>query len=429
MNGGEVIARASKRCAASPVSGVRHFIWPQGERLGLDPERHEYRPTANAGKSLAARAPDWRPVPIRLIMAGRQRIADDVERLMTTMRVGSPFVRWFASIGLADRAAVGGKGASLGELDRAGLRVPPGFAVTTAAYERMLATLDRDGGIRARLAKLDAHDLPGIANACGDIRDRIERAALPTELRAAILDAYRELNGNERDVPVAVRSSATSEDRADADFAGLQDTYLWVRGAEGVVHSVRSCWASLFSVESVSYRLRLELREPHVAMGVVVQRMVHAHCSGVMRNGAAGDRSVITIEASWGLGSSLVSGEVTPDRFVVSKTSGEIVNRTVAEKLIQHLPDAIAGGVRQEPVPEHKRAVPCLTDDQIAELARVAQRVERHYGSAQDIEWAIAHGERGVYLLQSRPESAPTRQGTAAAPPRPPLIVTARKSS
>jgi phosphoenolpyruvate synthase/pyruvate phosphate dikinase len=334
---------------------------------------------------------------------------------MTTMRAGSPFARWFASIGLQDRPTVGGKGASLGELDRAGIRVPPGFVVTTAAFERMLAALDRDGAIRARIAALDANDLPGITNACKDIRARIELASLPTELRAAILDSYRELNGPEHDVPVAVRSSATSEDSAEASFAGLQDTYLWVRGAEGVAHAVRSCWASLYSVESVSYRLRLEIPENQVAMGVVVQRMVNSHCSGVMftRSPTTGDQSVVAIEGSWGLGSSIVSGEVTPDKFVVSKVTGEIVHRTVSDKLTQHLPDAIAGGVRHEPVPENMRSVPCLSDDQLAELAQVAKRVERHYGAAQDIEWAIAHGERGVYLLQSRPETVWARKSVA----------------
>jgi pyruvate,water dikinase len=326
---------------------------------------------------------------------------------MMTMRVGSPFVRWFASVGLGDRPAVGGKGASLGELDRAGIRVPPGFVVTTAAFERLLATQDQDGSIRERIAGLDPNDLPGVTNACNEIRERIELAPLPTELRAAIIEACRELNEAASDIPVAVRSSATSEDSADASFAGLQDTYLWVRGAEGVLHCVRSCWASLYSVESVSYRLRLKLPEQQVAMGVVVQRMVNSQCSGVMftRSPTTGDRSVVAIEGSWGLGSCIVSGEVTPDKYVVSKVTGEIVNRTVSEKLLQHLPDAIAGGVRHEPVPEDKRSAPCLTDAQLAELVQIAKRVERHYGSAQDIEWAIAHGERGVYLLQSRPET------------------------
>jgi pyruvate,water dikinase len=340
---------------------------------------------------------------------------------MTTMRVGSPFVRWFASIGLEDRPTVGGKGASLGELDRAGIRVPPGFVVTTAAFERLLATEDQDGSIRARIAGLDPNDLPGVTNACNEVRERIELAPLPTELRAAIFEAYGELNEGSSDTPVAVRSSATSEDSADASFAGLQDTYLWVRGAEGVAHSLRSCWASLYSVESVSYRLRLKLPEQHVAMGVVVQRMVNSDCSGVMftRSPTTGDRSVIAIEGSWGLGSCIVSGEVTPDKYVVSKVTGEITHRTVSEKLIQHLPDTIAGGVRHEPVPEDKRSSPCLTDAQIAELAQIAKRVERHYGSAQDIEWAIAHGERGVYLLQSRPETVwANREAAPVAAPK-----------
>jgi pyruvate,water dikinase len=324
-----------------------------------------------------------------------------------TLRVGSPFVRWFASIGLADRGAVGEKGASLGELDRAGIRVPPGFVVTTAGFERMLAALEAGGPIRKRIAALDPGDSPGVRNACAEIRERIESAPFPTELHAVLVEACRELNDRDRDVPVAVRSSATSEDNADANFAGLQDTYLWVRGLEGIIHCVRSCWASLYNVESVNYRLRSRLPEQSVSMGVIVQRMVNAHCSGVMRtrSPANGDPSIVAIEGSWGLGSCVASGEVTPDRFLVSKVTGELMNRTVSEKLIQHLPDTIAGGVRREPVPDELRSVQCLTDSQVSELAQVAKRVERHYGGAQDIEWAIGHGERGVYVLQSRPET------------------------
>lgn len=342
-----------------------------------------------------------------------------------TLRVGSPFVRWFASIGLADRTAVGGKGAHLGELDRAGIRVPPGFVITTAAFERMLATLDGDRAIRQCLADIDPNDAPGVRNTCIEIRERIESAPFPAELHAVVVEAYRELNERERDVPVAVRSSVTSEENADASFSGLQDTYLWVRGLEGIIHCVRSCWGSLYGVESVSYRLRARLAEQHVALGVIVQRMVNAHCSGVMftRNPGSDDRSVVTIEGSWGLGSSISSGEVTPDRFIVSKVTGELMSRTLSDKVIQHLPDTIAGGVRREPVPDELRSVQCLTDAQISELAQVAKRVERHYGCAQVIDWAIAHGERGVYLLQSRPEAAWASRGTATVTtPKPRLI-------
>lgn len=341
-----------------------------------------------------------------------------------TLRVGSPFVRWFASLGLADRATAGSKGASLGELYRAGARVPPGFVVTTAAFERMLSSLDPNGSIRARIARLNLNDVPGLKNACAEIRQRIESAPLPTELHATLIEAYRELNEREHDVPVAVRSSASSEDRPDATFAGLQETFLSVRGLEGVAHCVRSCWASLYSFESVAYRLRLKVREPHVGMAVIVQRMVNAHCSGSMftRHPVTGDRSVIAIDAVWGLGSALANGEVAPDKFVVSKVAGDIVNRTVAEKVTQHLPDAIAGGVRREAVPEDLRNVQCLTDAQLNELAQIAKRVERHYGAAQEIEWAIAQGERGVYVLQSAADSTEgvNRDPTVAAPPKNP---------
>jgi len=342
---------------------------------------------------------------------------------MTRRHEGS-LVRWFASLGLKDRPSVGGKGASLGELERAGIRVPPGFVVTTTAFEALMAALERtdpNDTIRARVAALDANDLPAITRACGEIRERIENAPFPAELHAAIAAAYIELSNGENESPVAVRSSATSEDSAEASFAGLQDTYLWVRSAEQVLQNVRSCWASLYSVESVSYRLRLKLPESNVAMGVVVQRMVNSQCAGVMftRSPTSGDRSVIAIEGSWGLGSSIVSGEVTPDKYVVSKVTGEITHRTVSEKLIQHLPDVVAGGVRHEAVPDERQSLPCITDAQIAELVQVGKLVERHYGSAQDIEWAIAHGEHGVYLLQSRPETVwASREATPVAAPK-----------
>lgn len=337
-------------------------------------------------------------------------------------RADNAFVRWFASLGIADRPTVGGKGASLGELERAGIRVPPGFVVTTAAFERMLGALDANGSIRARIARLDVNDLAGVKVACDEIREQIETAPLPEELQAALTEAYRELCDNEPLAAVAVRSSATSEDSADASFAGLQETFLWVRGLDTVMHSLRACWASLYSVESVSYRLRLKLPEDNVAMGVVVQRMVNARCSGVMftRSPTTGDRSVVTIEGSWGLGSCIVSGEVTPDKFVVNKVTGEIVKRSVSEKEMQHLPDMIAGGVRREPVPDELRSAQCLTDAQIVELSQVAKRVERHYGTPQDIEWAIAHGESGVYLLQSRPETVwAARESNPVAAPKP----------
>ncbi len=190
------------------------------------------------------------------------------------------FVRVFGEIGLGDRLSVGGKGANLGELTRAGIAPPPGFVVTTAAFDKFLETTS--GFIRDALAALKADDLPAIEAAGKIIRERIETTAFPADVERDIRAAHAALCGGDASAPLAVRSSATSEDGEDASFAGLQDTYLWLRGADGVLAHVRRCWASLYSVESLNYRLRLKMSENGLAMGVVVQRMVDSRCSGVM---------------------------------------------------------------------------------------------------------------------------------------------------
>ncbi len=310
------------------------------------------------------------------------------------------WTRAFADIGAADRPTVGGKGASLGELTRAGIEVPEGFVIATSAFERFLAAVDPEASIRRRIESLDPNDLAGITVATREIRERIEQSALPPDVDAAVLIGYRSLGGT----PVAVRSSATSEDSAEASFAGLQDTYLWVRTEDALLHSVRACWASLYSVESVSYRLRLKMPESGVAMGVVIQKMVDAECAGVMftRSPTSGDRSVVSIEACWGLGSALVSGEVTPDKFVISKVTGDISGRTVSRKTLQHLAKP-GGGIEAVTVPDDRQKISCLDDARIAQLTLIGKRIEAHYGCAQDIEWAVAAGR--IYVLQSRPET------------------------
>ena len=323
---------------------------------------------------------------------------------------GSGVVLHFRDIGIEDRPMVGGKGASLGELTQAGIRVPPGYVVSTRAFERFLAGIDPQGSIRRAIEGLAADDLLAISSVTETIRERIVAAPMPVDLRDAIAAGYAELCGNEGDLPFAVRSSATSEDSSDASFAGLQDTYLWICGGDGVIQAVGKCWASLYSSESVSYRLRRKLPEEGLAMGVVVQRMVNSRCSGVMftRSPLTGDRSVIAIEGSWGLGSAIVSGEVTPDKYVVNKVTGDITKRTVSHKTVMHVPDLAAGGVREDSVPAERRDVACLSDEEIAELVRVGKIVEGHYRCQQDIEWAFApdgSGGESLYLLQSRPET------------------------
>jgi pyruvate, water dikinase len=353
-------------------------------------------------------------------------------------------------VGADDRAVVGGKGASLGELCRAGIRVPPGFVVTAGAFERALRALDPDGSVRREVGRLSALDTAAIAEVTGRVRARIAGAPLPGDLREQIAARYRGLGsgdpgpgegdtgpgkgetgpwegepgpGEDGGVPVAVRSSATGEDGAETSFAGLQDTYLWVRGPDALIDHVRRCWASLYNAEAVGYRLRMKLDEQDLAMAVVVQRMVGPRCAGVMFtcSPVTGDRSVIAVEGCWGLGSALVSGDVTPDSFVVSKVTGEIVRRQVAAKLRMHRAGPDGTGVTAADVPGPLQRVACLRDAELAALARLGRQVEDHYGTPQDIEWAVTDGpspEESVVLLQSRPETvwARRRAGAVATP-------------
>ncbi len=334
-------------------------------------------------------------------------------------------VRDIGQVGSAHRPLVGGKGASLGELRGAGLPVPAGFVVTAQVFRRALHAADPAGEFGHEIGRLSGSDSDAIARVTAEIRARILAAPVPDDVRRAVTSCYRGLAGADADgqgPPVAVRSSGTSEDCATASFAGLQDTYLWVRGAEAVLDHVRRCWASLYNAEAVSYRLRQGIAERGQAMGVVIQLMVDPRSAGVMFtcSPTSGDRSVVAIEGSWGLGSVLVSGEVTPDSFVVSKVTGEIVRRTVSRKLRLHRPDPVGSGTAAAEVPEQLRDRPCLDDDQIRALARIAQQVERHYGTPQDIEWAVTGpaGSADVVLLQSRPETVWARRvaGPVAVP-------------
>jgi pyruvate,water dikinase len=366
----------------------------------------------------------------------------------------------------ADAGTVGGKAASLGELARAGVAVPPGFAVTTEAFAAAMAEVDADGALRAGIEALPGEDVAEVARVAARFRALVAGAPLPAEVAAAIEAGYAALASAGEDgagehgagehgarsagPDVAVRSSATVEDSAEASFAGLQDTYLGVSGAAPVLDHVRRCWASLYNDESVAYRRRLGLPEAGVAMAVVVQRMVAPRAAGVMftRSPVTGDRSVVAIEGTWGLGSALVSGNVTPDSWVISKITGEITGRRVSPKVKIHryLPngsvaspapppgspaggDALGGSpggarVTVADTPADLREAPCLSDDEIRALAAVGRQVEGHYGAAQDIEWALLDGEAEpgarIVLLQSRPETVwAARDAKPAGAPKP----------
>ncbi len=350
------------------------------------------------------------------------------------------YISQIFELSLADRAAAGGKSASLGELTRAGVTVPPGFVVTTGAFEDFLRDSDTANDIRCEIAALDPQDTTRVADVSERIRQRIRNARVPKTVEEAIVVNYRKLSPDGTGCAVAVRSSATCEDSETASFAGLQDTYLWVRGEEQLLDRVRACWASLYNSESIVYRRRLDLPEDQISMGVVVQQMVDAVCAGVMftRSPTTGDKSVIVIEGSWGLGSSIVSGEVTPDRIVVNKVTGEINKRDISTKTVEHIADPSGSGVLERTITDERRDAPCLTDESIKQLWQIARIVEQHYSSPQDIEWAICHDretrDQTVYLLQSRPETvwAGQKKQPAATPAAKPFehvvnLLSARK--
>ncbi|GEL17211.1 PEP/pyruvate-binding domain-containing protein [Pseudonocardia asaccharolytica] len=323
---------------------------------------------------------------------------------------------WFDEARCRDRALVGGKGAGLAEMSQAGLRVPPGFVVTTAAFRAALGPdLRRD--IDEQLARFDP-DQPTseLERFAAELRGRVVEATAGHRTRDAIDEAYEQLRRTVgTDLPVAVRSSSAAEDSADKSFAGEHDTYLWVDGAEALQDCVRSCWASLFTARTLSYRLRIGSAALDDAMAVVVQRMVPATAAGVFMtlNPSNGDPSKVVIESVWGLGEPLVSGQVTPDRFVVDKVSGEILRRDVAVKKSAAVRDPHAAhGVVAAAVPQGRREQPSLTDAEIGELVRLARLVEQRSGCPQDGEFALDEGAApdNVFLLQTRPETVWSRR-------------------
>jgi pyruvate, water dikinase len=313
-------------------------------------------------------------------------------------------IGWFGQIRLSDRPTVGGKGGSLGELTQAGISVPPGFVVRTAAFERFLEPLDQQHKIRSEVEALHADDLAGIALASTKLRQLLQNAQFPESLQTELRAAHTQLCADVTS-PVAVRSSATTEDAEDASFAGLQDTLLWVRGFDSFLAAIKQCWASLYSTESMAYRRKRVLPETGVAMAVVVQRMVDARSAGVMftRSPTTGDKSVITIESAWGLGSAVVSGEVTPDRFVVGKITGEISVREIKNKHVMHVPIE-TGGTTEVATEVARCEEPSVSDDELQQLRVMGRRIEKHYGRPQDIEWAFDK-QGALHILQSRPET------------------------
>src|SRR5215208_110248 len=309
------------------------------------------------------------------------------------------YTAWFDEIGKQDIALVGGKGANLGELSRAGLPVPPGFVVTTTAYDAFVETSGIKGEVVALASVPPTEDPAAFEEVAEGIRALFSGGKVPEDIADEIRAAYQEL-GEDADAPVAVRSSATAEDLPGMSFAGQQETYLNVRGAEALLEAVKNCWASLWTARAMAYRARQSITPETVSLAVVVQRMVESEAAGVMftANPSNGRRDQATISAAWGLGESVVSGTVTPDTIVVEKGSWRVLSREISDKQVMTVYSE--SGTEEKAVPEAQRRQPVLDDGAAAELARYGERIEDHYGTPQDIEWALAGGE--FFVVQAR---------------------------
>jgi pyruvate,water dikinase len=307
---------------------------------------------------------------------------------------------------------VGGKCASLGELLKAQIPVPPGFAITTDAYERFLEENRLTDRVIARLKGLDDSMVEAINEASAEIRRWIEEGTISETLEDFFADDYRLLSRRTRTpaLPVAVRSSATAEDLPDASFAGQQETYLWVRGVDDLLARVRTCWSSLFTPRAISYRIRMGFDHSAVLISVAVQKMVRSFTAGVMftLNPASGDSATVVIDSNWGYGESVVSGEVTPDQFHVNKITMEVTKKTVSDKAIYYTTDPETDEVKKLEVDSERRSSQSLLDSEIVALAEMAKRIEKHYGKPMDIEWATEKSlpyKGEIYIVQSRPET------------------------
>ncbi len=303
---------------------------------------------------------------------------------------------WFSQIRKTDLPIVGGKGANLGEMTYAEIPVPNGFVVTSTAYFEFLKSTSLKQKIITELSGLNVNDSKKLQLASKNIKTAIMSAEMPQDIQDAIKTYYHELSGKE-DRFVAVRSSATAEDLPDASFAGQQETYLNVKGFKDVVHHVQKCWASLFEARAIFYRVQNKYSHLKVGIAVPVQLMVQSEVSGIMFtvNPLTNDTDEVSVEAAWGLGQPIVSGEVTPDQYIVNKKSGKITYKYLSKQTWQF---TISGNV---PVAKAHQKVQKLSDKHILELAKIGLKVEEHYGRPQDMEWGMEDGE--LYVVQARP--------------------------
>jgi phosphohistidine swiveling domain-containing protein len=307
---------------------------------------------------------------------------------------------------LADRRATletaGGKGASLARLIQAGQPVPGGFHITTAAYRQFVDQNALQKSILEILVEADPTQLKTLENTSRRIQDLFLKARMPAEIGEEIERAYAELIGG--DNPVAVRSSATAEDLPDLSFAGQQETFLNIRGAQAVREAVQKCWASLWTTRAIGYRMQHRVDQKTVSLAVTVQELVPAEAAGILftANPLNGRGDQMVINAAWGLGEAVVGGQVTPDTITVDKASGGVIERQTADKQVMNV--RVDGATENQAVPQALRMAAVLDDESAAVLAQLGKQIEALYGKPMDIEWALSNGKFSI--LQARPITA-----------------------
>lgn len=317
-------------------------------------------------------------------------------------------VQWFADLDQNALAIAGGKGANLGELQQMGMPVPAGFVITTGAYQRFVETNQLQERIVELAKKAGGNDPIADEAISAQIHDLFMGGTMPDELSQTIQSAYEQLMA-EGQSAVAVRSSATAEDLPSASFAGQQDTYLNITGAQALSKAVKSCWASLWTARAISYRAVQQIDPASVTLAVVVQKMAQAEAAGILftANPVNGQRGQAVIDAAWGLGEAIVSGQVTPDHWVIDKKQGKVLSTTTADKSVMTV--RTATGTEEMPVPDDKRKQPAITAGTALKLAEYGTQIEQHYQRPMDIEWAIEDGDGGaghIAILQARPITA-----------------------
>lgn len=324
----------------------------------------------------------------------------------------SEYIKWFEEIGKEDTPTVGGKTANLGELMKIDMPVPDGFGVTTSSYNEFI----EKSGIKDEVNSLlkQAHenlsDLNRIEEISDQIKETINNAEIPKEIREVIIPAFKQLiNDIEVIDAIAIRSSSVQEDMDDASFAGQYETVLNVKNEQEFLDGIKECWASLFGPRLIQYRAKMDIGHEQAEIAVAVQQMLTPECSGVMftLNPTTGDKNELLIEATWGQGESIVSGSVNPDNILVKKSNLSIKKMDIGSKETMTVctPE---GGVVEENVSEEKKSTCCVKQKEVQYLGELGKKIEKHYGTPQDIEWAIVDGIEfpdNIFILQCRAET------------------------